>query len=221
MDISSLSSFNTTITSLSSTGAVQGAGSGPFDADGDGDAGGHRVHGGRHGRMGEAVMQALQSLGISMPAPDGQAGNASSSQDNGSSGATAGGADAASGSGDVRKDVHNFMHALFEAVKSESSGDAGAADGTNSTANGPSSFASGLSALVTQASNGTAPADLQSAFDVLQSDVQAAGSSSSADGSSGTQVSLQAFLTKLQDGLGYGTTANSSSSTGNILNSVA
>ena len=66
MNISGVSTVG--VSSLISTQNVHP--SGQPDADGDGDS--HKMHRGhRHGggAMGKAVMEALQSLGVSMPAP--------------------------------------------------------------------------------------------------------------------------------------------------------
>jgi hypothetical protein len=181
-------------------------------ADADGSVGqavqSHHHHGG--GRMGHAVMEALQSLGVSLPQ---QGDNSTASSSNGNTDTDGDGDSAAQGSGSIRKDMHDFMHALFQAVRSESS-DASSAPGS---AAGGSNFASGLSAVVSQVSNGSAPSDLQSAFNQLASDLQSAGATSSGNtGGSASSLTLQNFLSQLQSNLGYAD-AGAGASTGNIV----
>ncbi len=69
------------------------------------------------------------------------------------------------------------------------------ADGHSNGEGGRGGFAKGLSALISEVSSGKAPAELQTAFDKLTSDL---GSSSS-----DTKVNLQALLTKLLGDLGF------------------
>ena len=160
----------------------------------------HHAHGGGH--MRQAVQQAMQSLGLSMPDANATNANSSTSSDTGS--------DASSASSDsrVRQDMHQFMHSLFEAVKNEATT---SASSTSSGGSDPqSNFASGLSSLISQVSAGSAPSDLQASFSQLASDLQASGATasstdgSSTDASSRVQATLQAFLTHLQQDLGYG-----------------
>ena len=175
------------------------------------------VHGHRHGggHVRHAVDDALQSVGLSLPTSS----SASSTSTTGDSSTSATGD--ASG---VKQDLQSFMHALFEAVKSESSGaTATTASSTGSSSADPqSSFANGLSALISQVGSGSAPADLQSAFSKLASDLQASGGTTSASSAtSGTSsdsssaATLQAFLTHLQQDLGYG--SGSASPAGSLV----
>lgn len=187
-----------------SSGAVSGA-----DPDGDGDSHGagrtHRGHGGGH--MRSAITDALQSLGLTLPSGATSAANTTSSS--GDSTDTAG----SSGAGKVKSDLRQFMHQLFEAVKGESatSGPASSSAGS-APGDSQSGFASGLAALIGQVGNGTAPAALQSAFAQLSSDLAPASAApSSASGSDAGQATLQAFLTKLQQELGYGQSSASAS----------
>ena len=111
--------------------------------------------------------------------------------------------------------MQQFMHSLFEAVKGESS----SSSASTSTGNGDpqSTFAAGLSSLISQVSGGSAPSDLQAAFSKLASDLQSSGATTGSTGSSSTsssdavQATLQAFLTNLQQDLGYGTSNASAS----------
>ena len=108
---------------------------------------GHRAHGG-HGHLRQALNQALQNLGLT------------------------GAQDKQDGGGNVKHDMAQFMHALFQAVKGEPSSAPEAAGTTSADPKG--SFAAGLSALITQAGSGTAPKALQDAFDKLAADFQSA-----------------------------------------------
>src|SRR5574337_1274390 len=199
MNIPSVSS-----TSIAALPSASGANpvSSPQDPDGDGQV--HVHHGGHHrgGAVGSAMMAALQSLGLSLPQP-----SASGSSNSGSAST---GQDSA-GTASVGHDVRQVMHALFEAVRGEPAGattsSGSATAGTSS--GGPSSFASGLSALITQVANGSAPADLQSAFSQLVQDAGVAGAAGNAN------ASLQAFLNQLKANLGYD--ANSGSGSGNLM----
>ena len=79
---------------------------------------------------------------------------------------------AASGAakGEIKHDTAQFMHALFQAVAAEA-----APSASSGSRNDPkASFSAGLSALITEASNGTAPAALQAAFDKLAAALQPA-----------------------------------------------
>jgi hypothetical protein len=75
-------------------------------------------------------------------------------------------------------------------------------------------------------SNGTAPAELQSAFAKVAADLQpSAGASTTGDASSSSttaspQATLQALLTQLQQNLGYGASSNSAA-IGNFLSAQA
>jgi len=112
---------------------------------------GHRAHGG-HGHLRQALNQALPALGLT--GAQGR-GDRDGDDDHG-------------GAGNVKHDMAQFMHALFQAVKGESpsaSGTTGA-----SSADPKASFAAGLSALITQAGSGSAPKALQDAFDKLAAD---------------------------------------------------
>ena len=108
---------------------------------------GHHAHGG-HGHLRQALTLALQALGLT--GVQGRGGDRDGDDDRG-------------GAGNVKHDIAQFMHALFQAVKS---GPPSTPDATGATSADPKgSFAAGLSALITQASSGSAPKALQDAFD--------------------------------------------------------
>ncbi|MDQ2927965.1 MAG: hypothetical protein M3R22_07355 [Pseudomonadota bacterium] len=214
MNISSASS-----SVASSLAAIQGLQPQQVTAAADTDGGSgvakpHKMHGGGH--MRQAVTQALQSLGLTPPASVGAAAATSSTST--STDGSSGSSDSGSATSGIQQDMQRFMHSLFEAVKSESSTDTSA---SSATGDSKTSFADGLSTLISQVSSGSAPADLQGAFSKLASDLQAAGStmstaaSTSGNAASGVQASLQAFLTNLQQDLGYGSLATSS--VGNLV----
>lgn len=194
----------------SATSSVQPGSSTPSAADPDGDGDGARVHHGKGGgHMMQAVSQALQSLGMSLPQPSGAASSSSNTSD--SSGSSP-------DDGKVKNDLSQFMHQLFQAVKAEGGSSAGTAGPTSGSGDSQSGFASGLSSLISQVSNGSAPSDLQSAFSQLTSDLSSSASSTSTPAASAgdDQATLQAFLTQLQQTLGY-SSSNSALATGTLL----
>jgi hypothetical protein len=190
--------------------------SGGGDPDGDGDGGGklHKTHKG--GGIGQALMQALQSLGLSAP----QQGGTSSTQNSANSGKDSDGDNDGTGAaGGVKGDIRNFMHALFQAVKAEKTSTTDAAAPTDPKAN----FASGLAALISQVSNGSAPAELQSAFEKLAADVQpesAAVTGTAGTTATNTSTTLQKLLSQMQQNLGYGP-SSSTAAIGNFVNQTA
>ena len=206
--------ISSTSNSISSCGALPAMQSQPVtgatDSDGDGTSRPHHAHGGGHGHMGQAVAQALQSLGLSMPNAGATNATPSTSSDTGSSDSSS-----QSATSQVRHDMQQFMHSLFEAVKGEASSSASTSTGSGDA---QSTFAAGLSSLISQVSAGSAPSDLQAAFSKLASDLQGSGATpgptdaSSTSGSDAVQATLQAFLTNLQQDLGYGSPSASSAS---------
>jgi hypothetical protein len=112
---------------------------------------GHHAHGG-HGHLRQALNQALQDLGLT--SAQGQGGS--------------GDRDGAGTSGNVKHDMAQFMHSLFQAVKGESA--SASANTATSSADPKGGFAAGLTALMAQAAGGTAPQALQDAFDKLAAD---------------------------------------------------
>jgi hypothetical protein len=218
MNISGISS------SVSTAASLQGAQAVPVgktsDPDGDGDGGDGRVrksHGGG-GHVHQALMQALQSLGLTVP----QSSAATASSGPTTGGGTAATTGASPAAGNVKDDLRQFMHALFQAVKGEASTNAA---GTASGSGDPkSSFAAGLSALISQVSNGSAPAGLQDAFSKLASDLQEspaapAKTDAASPSSPAAAPTLQALLTKLQQDLGYGSA--SGTALGNVVSARA
>lgn len=223
MNISSISTSS--LFALSSTGSA-GTATAVQDPDGDGDGHprAHRLggHGGHRGsEVGSAVASALQSLGLSLPQPAGAAPQAANSAD--SSSANSQDADGRSKIGD---DMRTMMHALFEAVRSGQAAGSAATTGSDSTSGAaasgqPSAFSSGLSALITQVANGSAPADLQSAFAQVVQDLGGTSGTSGTTGTaaSGANPSLQDFLDKLQANLGY--TSTSGTGNGSLVSTQA
>jgi hypothetical protein len=221
MNVSATSSFLSPLAANASlqTPSVNNA----SDPDGDGDGGG-RVHHHSHrggGQMHQALTQALQSLGLSMP--QGTTGAGASSQTSASSDSDGNSNGSSSATSSVKQDMRQFMHALFQAVKSESA--PGASNGSDPTST-KTSFADGLSALISQVGNGTAPSDLQTAFTKLAADLQpaaapvagAATTTGTAD-SAAPQATLQALLTALQQDLGYG--SSTAPAVGNSISTQA
>jgi hypothetical protein len=206
MSIASVSS-TTTAAATSSLQTVLPTGNPVQEGD---DAGTRPVRHGHHGggHMASAIAQALQSLGLAPPDGGATAAGSTSSSSTDSTDATT-----ASGAGKVKDDLRQFMHQLFEAVKAEGSAPAGAGSGaTSSSGDSQSGFAAGLSALISQVSGGTAPAALQSAFSQLASDLSPAAASASGAATDSSPATLQAFLTQLQQTLGYGQTTSGSAS---------
>jgi hypothetical protein len=252
MSIANISSSTTYVAPAPLTQGTQSTSqiSGSIDSDGDSDGSGggggraHRTHGG--GQMQNALMQALQSLGLSMP-QNSVSGASSGSGTTAAAGTSAtttpstaigaidsdGDSDGSSSStGNVKKDFGNFMHALFQAVKSENASSSSST--TGSSASDPkANFAAGLTALISQVGSGSAPSSLQSAFDQLTADLQPASSTASTGGGSSTgstgstsgtgssaQATLQALLTQLQQNLGYGASSGAAA-IGNLLTAQA
>jgi hypothetical protein len=222
--IGSASSSNY-LSSLSSVQSSQPVVNSSSDPDGDGDGGGSgKVHKSRHGggQLAQQLMQALQSLGVAMPQQPGAANaapNASGSKD-GDSDDDGSATSSASASGNIKHDLHQVMHALFQAIKAEKA--TGTAGNGSSTTDPQTSFASGLSDLIAKAGNGSAPAGLQDAFSTLMNDLQQGAASSATAPSNtarSTQPTLQAFLTQLQQNLGYG--KSTLDPTGNVVSTQA
>ena len=213
--ISSLTSGS--VSSYASTSQVRSA----TDADGDGDGDSGRVHHGHRGTppgggMGQELVAALQSLGLNVSGLSNanSANNTSTSSSSSDSSTSATGSTASS----LRKDMHEFMHQLFDAARQAESSSSTSASST-STDPSKGGFAQGLAALLSQISSGSTPSGLQSAFDKLKTDLGTSGASGSTD------ATLQTLLTKLQGSLGYsgataGTTATASIP-GTLINSVA
>jgi hypothetical protein len=230
MSVSGISSSNYVAPAVLTQGSSQVSGA----SDPDGDGGGHRSHKARGagGQMQNVLMQALQSLGLTVPQ---QTTATTATTATASTGQTSTGADSdgdsdgsTSATSSVKKDMRQFMHALFQAVKSENASSTSGTSGAGATSTDPkSNFAAGLSALISQVSNGTAPADLQSAFAKVAADLQPASTISASTNTTSTgtfsstpQATLQALLTQLQQNLGYGATS-STAAIGNFVSALA
>lgn len=225
MDVSLSSVFRSNYASVPPSAGTAGSAQ---VGDPDGDGGGKRAHGHRGGHggggpMGQALAQALQSLGLTLPTQAASSTSQTTATAGGSTSDPDGDGDsegATAASGDVRQDMHKFMHALFGALRSESSSSGDGSSGSGGQ-DPRASFASDLASLITQTSQGNAPQGLQSAFSQLVGDLQGNSGSTTADGSAspGT-VSLQDLLTKLQAQMGYGSPATSSA-VGNLVSATA
>ena len=178
----------------------------------------HHHHGG--GQMKQALAQALQSLGL---AADAGTLPAKAPAQNGAATDPDGDGDVHSAS-NLKQDMRQFMHALFQAVQ----GNAATSNSSNqgqSASDNKASFATGLSAVISQVSAGNAPTGLQNAFSKLVTDLKSnasnadTGAASGASSTATSAPSLQALLTKLQASLGYG--ASGAVSTGNLLSNTA
>jgi hypothetical protein len=207
----------------------------------------------------QALAQALESLGLSLTAPAPNRTSAdSASSPNASTTATTSAPPAATTTAvssapapaptheisseerTIAGDVRHLMHALFEDVRAENllapSGGSASASSTPG-----SSFASGLAALISQVQSGSAPANLQRAFDSLVANLSQVGTQSAPAVASdsppaasavapastlNTQALLVQFLTNLQTdlGLGYGGSTGTpaqSATSGVMVNAAA
>jgi hypothetical protein len=148
----------------------------------------------------QALAQALESLGLSLSAPPTNSTSAdTASSSNTSTAATTSTTPAATTTAassapapapasapihgisseerTIAGDVRHLMHALFEDVRAENL--LAPSSGSVSASSTPgSSFASGLAALVSQVQSGSAPANLQRAFDALVANLSQAGTQS-------------------------------------------
>jgi len=101
---------------------------GDSDGDNDGSQGSFGV--GRGGRFAAAIVQALSSIGVTVPTP----ATTGSSAANASDGATSAGT-GTSASQDVQKALSTFMHDLFSALHAARSGSNAGAAATSQAAN--------------------------------------------------------------------------------------
>ncbi len=202
----------------------------------------------------QALAQALESLGPSLSAPATNSTSADTApSSNASTTATTSATPAAATTAvssapvpapahevsseerTIAGDVRHLMHALFEDVRAEnllapSSGSASASSTPGSA------FASGLAALSSQVQSGSAPANLQRAFDALVANLSQVGTQSASAAVSAstaapastlnTQALLVQFLTNLQTdlGLGYGGSTGTpaqSATSGVMVNTAA
>lgn len=165
--------------------------------------------------MARDLIDALQSLGVQLPGLPAAASSGDPATGNADIATFSSAAQAADGATQaVRSDLHEFMHQIFDAVRQADGGGSASDGGIGDPGAG---LSGGLSSLIAAVGGGAAPSGLQSAFDQLMSDTGSPGSS--APESSG--ITLQTLLTQLQGQLGYGAPQASSSSVGNLVNSVA
>jgi hypothetical protein len=133
------------------------------------------------------------------------------------------GGDYSSQAGSIAGDIRHLMHALFADVRAENllAPSSGTASGTTSSGGPAGSFASGLAALISQIQSGSAPANLQRAFDRLVTNLEeisgalpdpisqgAAGAS--APVSSGTSAATSSTTASTSTGTAGASTATSS-----------
>lgn len=163
--------------------------------DSDGDAVGRPHRGGGGHRIGGAIGEALQQLGLNLPPPPSATG--------GASGTPPSGAAQAPGTSDVGQAFHEFAHSLFQALRAQGQGQE-LGDGTGQP--GQNRLEQSVQSLLQKLSNSTGTggdgtlSDLTDAFNNL---VNALGGSSGTDGN-GTAPTLQAFLEKFQQDLRSG-----------------
>jgi hypothetical protein len=171
---------------------------------------GKRVH--HHGGIGQALMQTLKQLVQAMPTDSSSqnaTGNHSDSDQIG----------LGSQASRVRSDMHSFMYALFQAIRSEVQSSPSITSSYSTDFDG-SKFESGLSSLISRlasdsGSGSMSISDLQNAFNTLVQDLQ----NGPSDGSNAQQiqpVNLQSFLTTLQQNLLI--SQQPLSATGNMVN---
>jgi hypothetical protein len=177
--------------------------------DGESDS---RVYHHHRGGMGHALMQTLKQLLQSLPADAGAQSATAISSDRDRSAEE-------SQVNAVRTDMHNFMHALFQAIRSQEHSSASNTSPYPSGFDG-TKFESGLSSLISllngdSGSDDAHLSDLQNAFNTLVQDLQNGGTGGSS-GQPPQSVSLQDFLTTLQHNLL--SSHQSVSARGNVVN---
>lgn len=173
----------------------------------------HHAHGHGGGHLQQALMSALNSVGLTAPGSGAATGSAAPTGD--STGTYSTGADPTGTDSAIKADLQKFVQELGQSIQSSSATTTG-----TSSSDPKSRFGAGLSALVSQAANGNAPADLQSAFAKLSSDLQAAESSTATARSPAAPPTLQALLTQLQQQIGYAGSSGSPS-VGNVISAQA
>ncbi len=174
---------------------------------------GRRVHHHHHGGMGQALMQTLKQLVQAMPADSSSqnaTGNNSDSDQNGS------GSQASS----VRSDMHSFMYALFQAIRSPEQSLPSSTSSYSTDFDG-SKFESGLSSLISQlASDSADRAMCKSPICKMRSTLWSrtfkTGSLMRSNPQQTQPVNLQSFLTTLQQNLLI--SQQPISATGNVVN---
>jgi len=161
--------------------------------DSEGDAVGRPHRGGGGHRIGGAIGEALQQIGLNLPPPP-QSANAVS-------GPPPAGATQAPGTSDVGQAFHEFAHTLFQALRSQGQGqdlgEGSGQPGQNRLEQSVQSLLQKVSGTTGSGSDSTV-SDLTDAFNNL---VKALGGSTSTDG---TAPTLQAFLENFQQDLQSG-----------------
>jgi hypothetical protein len=171
--------------------------SGSIQEHGGDEGQGRRVHDHHRGGMSQALMQTLKQLVQSMPSnssTQNATDNNSDSDQNGSR----------SQAGSVRTDLNNFMHALFQAIRSQEQSSPSFTSAYPTGFDG-SKFESSLSSLISQLASDSGLgnlqiSDLQNTFNTLVQDLQN-GPSDGSNAQPSQTVSLQNFLTTLQQNL--------------------
>jgi hypothetical protein len=191
--MSTISNVGSTYVSATSSTAIHQNRQDTRRVDADGDAGGRPHRGGGGHRIGGAIGEALQQLGLNLPPPPSAA--------NAANGPPPAGAKQAPGTSDVGQAFHEFAHTLFAALRSQGQGqdssEGTGQPGQNRLEQNVQSLLQKITASTGSDSDSTV-SDLTDAFNNL---VKALGGSSSADGSAPT---LQAFLEKFQQDLQSG-----------------
>jgi len=188
--MSTISSVGNTYLSSSTTISQASQSNRRVDSDGDAASRPHRGGGGH--RIGGAIGEALQQIGLKLPPPP-SAANAA--------GGPPAGATQAPGTSDIGKAFHEFAHTLFQALRSQGQGqDLGEGTGQPGQSRLEQNVQSLLQKITgsTEADSSSTESDLTDAFNNL---VKALGGSSNTEGSAPT---LQAFLEKFQQDLQSG-----------------
>ncbi|MTW12907.1 hypothetical protein GM658_20070 [Pseudoduganella eburnea] len=192
--MSTISSVGSTNFSVSSTTINQNS-QPPRRVDSDGENVGRPHRGGGGHRIGGAIGEALQQLGLNLPPPP--------SATSGAGGTPPAGATQAPGTSDVGQAFHEFAHTLFQALRAQGQGqelgDGSGHPGQNRLEQSVQSLLQKLASSTETGGDGTL-SDLTDAFNNL---VNVLGGSSGTDGSA-TAPTLQAFLEKFQQDLQSG-----------------
>lgn len=170
--------------------------------DADGDAVGRPHRGGGGHRIGGAIGEALQQLGLSLPPPP--------SAVNATSGTPPAGATQAPGTSDVGKAFHEFAHTLFQALRSQGQGQ-GQDTGAGSGQLGQNRLEQSVQSLLQKITGSTGSdgdgtvSDLTDAFDELVTALGGTTSTDDSDAAPRLQAFLENFLQDLQSGGNAGT----------------
>lgn len=182
---------------FSATASVSQVRQNPNRIESDGDAGGRPHRGGGGHRIGGAIGEALQQIGLNLPPPPPGA--------NPAGGVPQAGPPQAPGTSDVGKAFHEFAHTLFQALRSQDR-----EPGQDRLEHNVQSLLQQV-AGDTESDSGTV-SDLTDAFNTL---VEALGGGAASEDSE-TAPTLQAFLEKFLQDLQGGGNADSSGLSVNI-----